>query len=88
MKINKEIELGDEVVHEITGVKGIATSVTTYISGCDRISITQKVKKDCSMPDLLAFDRPEIKVIKKKKIKRNNNKIGGYKPDVNHYLKG
>ncbi len=83
----KKIELGDEVKHEITGVKGIATSVTSYISGCDRITITQKVGKGGKLPEALTFDEPELKVTKKQKVKRNSNKTGGFKPEVRHYLK-
>ena len=83
----KKIQLGDEIIHKITGTKGIATAKTSYISGCDRIAITQKIKKDGTLPDSLTFDEPELEVVKKKKAKRNRNDIGGWKPEAKHYLK-
>lgn len=83
----EKIKLGDEVKHTITGTKGIATSRTSYISGCDRIAITQKIKKDGELPDNLTFDEPEIEIVKRKKVKNANNKIGGYKEQTRHYLK-
>ena len=82
-----KIELGDEVIHKITGVKGIATSRTSYISGCDRFTITQKVQKDGKLPDALSFDEPELEVVKKKPVKNGNKNTGGFKPEVKHYLK-
>lgn len=82
-----KIELGDEVRHKHTGVTGAAVSRTIYLSGCDRISIQPKVKKDGTLGDAYSFDEPEIEVVKRKKVKRNNDKIGGFKPEVKHYLK-
>jgi hypothetical protein len=82
-----EIELGDEVKHKYTGARGIAVSRTNYLSGCDRIAIQAKVKKDGTLPDTLSFDEPEIEIIKKRKVKNQNKKIGGWKPEARHYLK-
>jgi hypothetical protein len=83
-----KIELGSEVKHKYTGVKGIAISRTTYLSGCDRISIQPKVKKDGSLGEAYSFDEPEIEVIKKVKVKKPKGKTGGWKPEIKHYLKG
>ncbi len=84
-----KIQLGDEVKHIYTGFKGIATARTTYLSGCDRIIITPKVKKDGTLSEAMNFDEPEIKLIKRgnpPKIK-NGEKTGGWQPKVRHYLK-
>lgn len=81
-----KIELGDEVKHIHTGFKGIATQYTEYISGCRRITITPKVKKDGTLGDSMAFDEPEIEIIKSKKVVRKND-TGGWQPTVRHYLK-
>ncbi len=81
------INLGDEVKHIHTGFKGIVTSRSTYLSGCDRLTIQPKMIKEGELKDALAFDEPEIELIKKKKVKKNNKKIGGFKPEVKHYLK-
>jgi hypothetical protein len=82
-----KINLGDEVKHKYSGVKGIAVSRTTYLSGCDRISIQPKVKKDGSLGDAYSFDEPEIEIIKAKKVRKPQGKTGGWQPTVKHYLK-
>jgi len=82
-----KIELGDNVKHIYTGVNGVAVSRTTYLSGCDRIAIQPKVKKDGTLPDSYSFDEPEIDVIEKKRVKKPKGKTGGWQPLVKHYLK-
>ena len=82
----KKIELGDEVQHIHTSFKGVATSRTHYLSGCDRITITPKVGKDGKLSDSCSFDEPEVKVLKSRKIKSKND-TGGWQPQVRHYLK-
>ena len=84
--MKEKIELGDEVKHRYTGFKGTATAYTDYISGCRRITITPKVKKDGTLGDSMAFDEPEIDITKKKRVKRQNE-TGGFQPSVRHYLK-
>lgn len=81
-----KIQLGDEVKHPITGVKGIVVSITEYVSGCKRMSVQQKVKKDGTLPDGLSFDEPELEVTKAKKLKRKT-KTGGWKPNVSREQK-
>ena len=83
-----KIKLGDEVKHIYSGVKGIAVTRLSYLSGCDRITIQPKVQKDGSLGDSYSFDEPEIELVKAKKVKKNTKKTGGYKPTENHYLKG
>jgi len=68
--MKKQIELGDEVKHILTGFKGVATAHTDYYSGCRRIHITPKVNKDGKLEDTMTFDEPEVEVTKKKKVKR------------------
>ena len=83
----QNIELGDEVRHKHSGFKGIATSRTTYLSGCDRVNVTPKVKKDGIMCDTVSFDEPELEVTKKMKVTKPEGKTGGWQPEVKHYLK-
>jgi len=83
-----KIQLGDEVKHPITGVKGIAVSATDYISGCRRINIQQKVQKDGTLPDGLSFDEPELEIVHKfRKQKKKKSKTGGWKPNVSREQK-
>lgn len=39
-----ELTLGDLVQDRVTGLKGIATSKTTFLNGCVQVEITPKVK--------------------------------------------
>lgn len=80
------INLGDKVKHRYSGFEGIATARTHYISGCDRISISPKVKKDGTLGDTCSFDEPEVDVVKKGKV-ITPKKTGGWQPEVKHYLK-
>lgn len=82
-----KIQLGDEVKHKFTGVRGIAVSRTNYMSGCNRIAIQPRVKKDGSLGESYAFDEPEIEITKKRKFENIDDKVGGFKPEVKHYLK-
>lgn len=82
----EKIEHGDEVKHIHTGFKGVATSRTLYLSGCDRITVTPKVNKEGELKESMMFDEPELSVTKKKKVARNT-KTGGDRPFSKHYLK-
>ena len=86
--MKNKIQLGDIVRHKYSGVKGTAVMRATYLSGCDRISIQPKFKKDGSLGDSYAFDEPEIEVVSRKKVKLPKGKTGGWQPEVKHYLKG
>lgn len=85
--MNKKIELGDEVKHIHTGFKGVASARTTYLSGCDRITILPKVGKDGKMGEPVAFDEPEVEVIKANGFQNKNDKVGGFQPVARHALK-
>lgn len=62
------INLGDEVKDVITGFKGIAVARHTYLQGCDRISVQPKINKDGEIPDVCAFDEPQLVVVKARKV--------------------
>jgi len=82
-----KIELGDMVVHKYSKVKGTAVCRSSYLSGCDRITIQPVAKKDGSLGDSYSFDEPEIEVVKKMNVKKPEGKTGGFQPTVKHYLK-
>lgn len=74
-----EFQLGIEVYSKISGFRGIITSRSQHLNGCDRYWIQPKVGEDGKLPEGLWFDDGEI-VIKKiaDKIKRTNNDKGGF----------
>ena len=77
-------ELGDQVKDRVTGLKGIAVAVTTWISGCNRITIQPPVDKDGKPPENYTVDEDMIEVIKKNKLgkvkKKKKKELGGPLP--------
>lgn len=68
--VNKEeVELGDEVIDVVSGLKGIAVVRYQFLQGCDRICIQPACGKDNSYPSSQVFDEPQLKVSKKQKVK-------------------
>ncbi len=73
-----KINLGDEVRDIVTGFKGVAVGRTTWLSGCDRITIQPKgVNKDGKVYEACSFDIDTIEVLKAKKVKEGQHKTGG-----------
>lgn len=76
-----KINLGDEVVDTISGFKGVAIGRTEWLHGCTRINVQPKVKKDGTMIEGASFDEPQLKVTKKKKVKRETE-TGGFDMEI------
>jgi len=72
--------LGQEVMDRITGFKGIATQVVSYLNMCDRIGIQPLVGKDGKMADMDWFDHMQVDIVGGTKLeeKEFKNKTGGY----------
>lgn len=47
------------------------------MQGCYRIGIQPKIKKDGSLPEVSYFDEPQLKIVKKKKVKNGEKETGG-----------
>ncbi len=52
----KPIELGREYEYVVAGMRGIATGITTYLTGCDRVILQPAAKEDGTMPDSYFVD--------------------------------
>jgi len=74
------VELGDLVKDSVSGFKGVAVSRHSYLQGCDRISVQPLVKKDGTHIESIAFDEPQLIVLKKKQAKRQKGDPGGPMP--------
>lgn len=72
------IELGVSVKSNISGFKGIVTSRSEHVNGCNRYWVAPKVDKEGKMPEGAWFDEGELIVTLKPKVKRRNNKRGGF----------
>lgn len=67
--MSERVELGDEVVDLISGVKGIAVGRTTWLTGCDNIQIKpQGVDRDGAPCQSFAADEPVVRVLTKGKV--------------------
>lgn len=61
---------GDEAKDIVTGFRGIITSRTTWLHGCDRLTITpNKLSSEGSTIKEETFDEQRIEVIKRGKVK-------------------
>lgn len=76
------IELGDKVKDSVTGFVGIAVGRTKWLHGCERISVQPLVDKDGKCPEVMAFDAPQLIVVKAGVAKQGDPKKGGPRPAV------
>lgn len=69
MNDKKKVELGDEVQDTVTGFKGTVVAITYWLHQCARAAVQPKVDKDGKVPEMLTFDIPSLKILKKAAIK-------------------
>ncbi len=67
------IELGATYRDKITGYKGVATGITTYISGCSQVLLAAKAGTEPAW-----FDEQRIDRIGKAKIALDNGATPGF----------
>ena len=75
-----KIELGDLVKDRVTGFKGVAIGMTTWLYGCARVVVQPTgVNKEGRTYETQSFDEPQLEVVKKakQKDKPDNHKTGG-----------
>lgn len=71
----KEIKLGSEVKDLVSGTRGVATCISTFLNGCVRVSVQRKSKPDGTHQEELWFDIGQVQVVGKgvsEKIKQKN----------------
>lgn len=74
------IKLGQKVRDRVTGLEGIAYGRSTWLFGCDRITIQPPVDKDGKVPDAWSCDEPQVEVIDEAVISEQSpaqRKVGG-----------
>lgn len=72
-----EMWFGDACKDDVTGFKGIVTSVHGYIDGCVQIGLTPLIDKDGNQRDTSQFDKGRLTVLKKAKVKIVATPTGG-----------
>ena len=75
---NFTIELGSEVKSNISGFKGVVTSRSEHLNGCNRYWVAPMVSKDGKLPEGYWFDEGELIVTKASKLQRKNPDRGGF----------
>jgi hypothetical protein len=77
----KDVELGRTYKDIVTGFKGVATSITTYIAGCESVGLTPKINDKGETGTICEFDITRLKLIGNiKKIEIPIIKTGGDPP--------
>ena len=72
------IKLGDKVRDRVTGFKGIAVGKTTWLTGCDRITVQPEgVTKEGKLFETFSFDVDTLEVVGTRKIKEGQRRTGG-----------
>ena len=77
MKMEKNIQLGDEVQDIISGFTGIAMAKTDYMWGCTRFAVQPQEIKENKLGDPIWFDEPQLIVITKQKVKNPKSQYIG-----------
>ena len=57
------IHLGDVARDTITGFEGVVVARTEWLTGCARLTLQPKVKKDGTLPDSMTFDEPTCDLV-------------------------
>ncbi len=74
-----KINLGDKVKDAVTGFTGIAIGRTTWLHGCDRLTVQPEgLNKEGKTYDNQTFDEPQLILIKARKVKEGDHKTGGF----------
>lgn len=62
----KSAQLGDRVKDPVSGFKGIATCITTWLHGCVRIGVQpEEITKEGKVAESVYFDQSQLIVVKK-----------------------
>lgn len=75
---NFTIELGVEAKSKISGFKGMVTSRSEHLNGCNRYWLEPKVNKDGTLMTGSWFDENELIVTTKAKLDKKNPERGGF----------
>lgn len=72
------MELGSLVRDQITGFEGVVTARTTYLNGCERISVQSKTLNDGKVIPEECFDIQQLDIVEDSNREEvANEEVGG-----------
>jgi hypothetical protein len=64
------IQLGSRVRDIYTGFEGTLIARTSWLHGCDRLTIEPtKIKDDGSLPESITFDAPRVELVEEEPVR-------------------
>jgi len=79
------IKNGDEVKDRVTGFQGIVVATTTWLNGCQRMSVQPQKLKDGKIQETCSFDIEQLELVKTARVPgfeaQNRERTGGPCPD-------
>lgn len=76
------IALGSIVKSNISGFKGMVTSRSEHLNGCNRYWVAPEIDKDGKLPEGYWFDEGELIVTKQPKLEKKNDDRGGFPSQI------
>lgn len=81
--MKRDVEIGDKVKDPISGLVGIVTSVTEFLTGCKRCGVQREgLNKEGKPYEVQAFDVPQLELVQAKKIPQKTTRNGGPRDSV------
>ncbi len=77
-----KVELGSTVESTISGFKGIVTSRSEHVNGCNRYWVAPRVDKEGKLPEGLWIDENELIVTAQPKLQKANEDRGGFPSSI------
>lgn len=71
-------DLGSKAQSKITGFKGIITSRSEHVNGCNRYWLEPRVDKKGNAQQGYWFDEEELEILEKPKVNKTNPDRGGF----------
>ena len=76
------IELGKTYKDTITGFTGVATGYVTYITGCNQVLLTPKIKEDGTARESTWIDEQRAEVTDAPIVTIDNSAGAGFGPEA------
>ena len=80
-QMKKEIQLGDQVIDTLTGLKGTVIALTYWLNGCIRVSVQPRGLTEGKPHEYTTIDEPQLEILQRaQRAKPQPN--GGDRPNI------